>query len=209
MHAVSSVGYAPAVEPEVRELAREAALAFEGMGCEVDEIDPGLPNLEPDLLVQVICETVTANEDRLEEWQKIAFPLYLPFLDLIGAYKPQDVIKVQFHREELWDRLRPVFEQYDLLLCPTSAVTAFELEPPGPLGPMVIDGQEVGPLAWMSYTFPFNFTGQPAASVPCGMSSGGLPVGLQLVGRMYDEVSILRAAAALEQARPWPFPESL
>jgi Asp-tRNA(Asn)/Glu-tRNA(Gln) amidotransferase A subunit family amidase len=203
------LGYAPAIEPEVKELTRQAALAFEGMGCEVDEIDPGLPNLEPDLLVQVICETVTANEDRLEEWQKVAFPLYLPFLDLIGVYKPNDVIRVQFRREELWDKLRPVFERYDLLLCPTSAVTAFKLEPPGPLGPMVIDGQDVGPLAWMSYTFPFNFTGQPAASVPCGMSSDGLPVGLQLVGKMYDEVSILRAAAALEQAQPWPFPESL
>jgi len=203
------LGYAPAVDPEVRKLTREAALAFEDMGCEVEEIDPGLPNLEPDLLVQVICETITANEDRLEEWQKVAFPLYLPFLELINAYKPNDVVRVQFHREELWDKLRPVFDRYDLLLCPTAAVTAFELEPPGPLGPMIIDGTEVGPLAWMCYTFPFNFTGQPAASVPCGMSSEGLPVGLQMVGRMYDEVSILRAAAALEKARPWPFPESV
>lgn len=201
------LGYVPAVDPEVRELTRRAAEVFEELGWPVEEVELDLPNLEGDLLVQVVVETVTANEERLEEWAETAFPLYLPFLDLAKAYKPQDVVRVQFRREELWERLTPVFRDYDLLICPTTAVPAFPLQPPGPLGPSVIDGKEVSPLAWMGFTFPFNFTGQPAATVPCGLSSEGLPVGLQIVGRRLDEVGVLRAAAAFERARPWSFPD--
>jgi aspartyl-tRNA(Asn)/glutamyl-tRNA(Gln) amidotransferase subunit A len=57
--------------------------------------------------------------------------------------------------------------------------------------------------AWTPFTFPFNLTGQPAASVPCGFTTRGLPIGLQIVGRRFDDVSVLRASAAFERARPW------
>jgi aspartyl-tRNA(Asn)/glutamyl-tRNA(Gln) amidotransferase subunit A len=56
---------------------------------------------------------------------------------------------------------------------------------------------------WIPYTYPFNLTGQPAASVPCGFTRDGLPIGLQIVGRRFDDVSVLRAAAAFERERPW------
>ena len=78
----------------------------------------------------------------------------------------------------------------------------FPVQPPGPLGPSTIDGKQVGPVSWVSFTYPFNFTGQPAASVSCGMNSEGLLVGLQLVGQIYDEGSILRAAFAFQEAQP-------
>ncbi|GIT27581.1 MAG: hypothetical protein CM1200mP41_36250 [Gammaproteobacteria bacterium] len=55
----------------------------------------------------------------------------------------------------------------------------------------------------LPFTYPFNFTGQPAASVPCGFTSDGLPVGLQIVGRWRDEATVLRAAACFEAAQPW------
>jgi aspartyl-tRNA(Asn)/glutamyl-tRNA(Gln) amidotransferase subunit A len=61
----------------------------------------------------------------------------------------------------------------------------------------------VTPASWASYTFPFNFSGQPAASVPCGFTGSGLPVGLQIVGGRYREDLVLKAAAAFEEARPW------
>jgi len=203
------LGYVPAVDPEVRDLSYRGAKVFEGLGCKVEEVKLALPNMEPDLLIQVISETVTATENRLEEWKELAFPLYLPFLGLVNTFKPQDIIRVQYHREELWDKVRRVFERFDLLLCPTTAVAAFPIQPPGPMGPSIIDGKQVGPVSWICFTFPFNFTGQPAGTVPCGMNSEGLPVGLQLAGKMYDEVSIFRAAAAFQEARPWPFPNSL
>jgi len=58
-------------------------------------------------------------------------------------------------------------------------------------------------LSWVAFTYPFNLTGQPAATVPCGFTADGLPVGLQIVGARLQDVLVLRAAAAFEAAVPW------
>jgi len=100
------------------------------------------------------------------------------------------------------ERLRGVmldfFQKYDLLLTPTTAVTA----------PLVGErgrGLGRGFIDWnfIPFTCVFNLSGNPAASVPCGFSSSGLPIGLQIVGRLEDEVTVLRASAAFEETRPW------
>ena len=70
-------------------------------------------------------------------------------------------------------------------------------------GPATIDGREVDAFYWLSFTFPFNFTGQPAATVPAGFTEDGLQVGLQIVGRRLDDALVLRASAAFETAAPW------
>ncbi len=88
-------------------------------------------------------------------------------------------------------------------MTPTVAVPAFEIGEVGPMAPATIDGQEVGPIAFMPFTYPFNFTGQPASSVPCGFNSQGLPVGLQIVGDRFEEAKVLRASAAFEKEHPW------
>src|SRR3989454_9658131 len=78
--------------------------------------------------------------------------------------------------------------------------------PPFPIGldnPTEIAGKRVEPYAWIPFTYPFNLTGQPAASVPCGFTNEGLPIGLQIVGRRFDDAGVLGAAAAFERARPW------
>ena len=90
-------------------------------------------------------------------------------------------------------------EQYDLLLTPTLPITAF------------LAGEEV-PIGWHSprwtswtpFTYPFNMTQQPAASVPCGFTAGGLPIGLQIVGPRHGDALVLRAAHAYEAAHPQP-----
>ena len=75
-------------------------------------------------------------------------------------------------------------------------------------GPPVIEGREVDGFYWLSFTFPFNFTGQPAATVPAGFTDDGLPIGLQIVGRRLEDALVLRASAAYEAAAPcrdrWP-----
>src|SRR2546428_2581240 len=73
----------------------------------------------------------------------------------------------------------------------------------GPYNPAVMAGKPVEPCAWIPFTYPFNLTGQPAASVPCGFTNEGLPIGLQIVGRRFDDAGVLGAAAAFERARPW------
>ncbi len=89
-------------------LTRKAAFAFEEMGCHVEEIEAGLPSPEMDLLITVISETVAANEERLEEWKPVAYPLYLPFLELANLYTNRDVVRIQFHRYQLWEVVRKI-----------------------------------------------------------------------------------------------------
>jgi aspartyl-tRNA(Asn)/glutamyl-tRNA(Gln) amidotransferase subunit A len=192
-----------AVEPEVVEITKKAAFAFSELGCEVVEDDPGIPDMAQDLTVMVILETVTEHEHHLEEAKEKMYTLYKPFLDLMDVFNGRDMVRVYYHREDMWDIMRRFFGKYDLLLTPTTACAAFDLKEGGMLNPETVDGKEATPASWIGFTFPFNFTGQPAASIPCGFTARGLPVGLQIVGRRYDEPTVLRAAAAFEAAHPW------
>src|SRR6266480_3480357 len=103
-------------------------------------------------------------------------------------------------RKAVYNAAWRFFRDYDLLLTPTLAVPPFEH---GIQGPAEIGGRTVEPFYWLSFTFPFNLTGQPAATVPAGWTTGGLPVGLQIAGRRLDDPAVLRAAAAYEAAAPW------
>jgi Asp-tRNA(Asn)/Glu-tRNA(Gln) amidotransferase A subunit family amidase len=103
-----------------------------------------------------------------------------------------------FRRYELREKMRVFFEQYDLLLTPALPCAAFDVGLNMP--PQHADRSIV---SWVYYTYPFNLTGQPAASIPAGFTRGGLPVGLQMVAKINHEVDIFRAAAAFEAARPW------
>lgn len=193
----------PAVEREVLEITARAARVFEELGCEVVEDDPGIPDLTQDLVTAMILETATAHEDHLDEAKEKLFPLYLPFLELPAAFSSTDYVRALFHRDDLWQRLWPFFQKYDLLITPAAACVAFDLKEGGTMGPETVDGVEASPTTLAGFTIPFNYTGQPAASIPCGFTSAGLPVGLQIVGRRFDEPTVLRAAAAFEEARPW------
>ena len=111
-----------------------------------------------------------------------------------------DYARALRYLEQLRRQMAVVMESYDLILTPTMTVPAF------PVGerPSTIGGREVdSDWAFNPFNFVFNMTGQPAATVPCGFSSDGLPIGLHLVGRLGDEATVLRASAAFEQARPW------
>ena len=191
------------VDSQVIALTRKAAFSFKELGCQVEEISPKWINMEADFLTTILSETYAATESEFDKYKGMAYPLYLPFLEVATAFTNRDVIKVQFDRYKLVEQVSTTFEKYDLLMTPATAVAAFEAGDMGPLGPEKIDGKDGGPSSWACFTYPFNFTGQPAASVPCGFNSEGLPVGLQIVGRRLQEALVLRAAAAFEKAHPW------
>ncbi len=98
-------------------------------------------------------------------------------------------------------RLAEIFDDVDVLLTPTTATTAFRAEGPAPTE---IDGQQVRPMHFVTFTFPFNISGHPAFSLPCGLDADGLPVGLQIVTRRHEDHVLFQLAAAFEQAMPWP-----
>jgi Asp-tRNA(Asn)/Glu-tRNA(Gln) amidotransferase A subunit family amidase len=102
--------------------------------------------------------------------------------------------------EQLRAHVTDFFSRYDLLLTPTLAAPAF----PCRKRPTEIDGKKVNEKwGFTPFTFLFNMTGNPAASIPCGFSADGLPIGMHLVGRLKDEVTVLKASAAFEEAIPW------
>jgi aspartyl-tRNA(Asn)/glutamyl-tRNA(Gln) amidotransferase subunit A len=94
-----------------------------------------------------------------------------------------------------------LMQRFDLLVTPVLSVPAF---PIGLRGPDTIDGRPATAREWTPFTFVANLTGQPAASIPAGLTSDGLPVGLQLIGRHLADETVLRACAAFEAATSLP-----
>ncbi len=188
------------VEPEVRELTEQAVRTLADLGATVEEENTGWINVQEDWLAIVLSETAASLGPDMERWEKVMYPAYGPLVGAAQGFSGVDFARALFRREELWERTSLLFETYDLLALPTAPCTAF---PAKLVGPERIAGKSVPLTALAAFTIPFNMTGQPAASLPCGFDSEGLPVGLQLVGRRFDEHTVLKAASALESARPW------
>jgi aspartyl-tRNA(Asn)/glutamyl-tRNA(Gln) amidotransferase subunit A len=111
-----------------------------------------------------------------------------------------EVVEAHEARFRLIGVLAEAFTRFDLLLTPTTQVSAFAAE--GPM-PTRIAGQDVDHWSALGLTFPFNLSGHPAVSVPAG-TVDGIPVGLQIVGRRHEDLLVLAAAARYERIRPWP-----
>jgi len=193
------LGYA-AIDPEVKRITAQAARVFEELGCTVDEAPLDLDNPTPAFLDIFYTNNYTSYGHLLDENPDLLTDNARFCLEhgrgLTGADYARALRAVDLMRARLDD----LMESYDLLLTPTMAVTPF------PIGqyPERIGGQEVQPRSGYSpLTRPFNLTGQPAASIPCGYSEEGLPVGLHIVGRRGEEEIVLRASASFEEARPW------
>ena len=194
-----TLGYAEVVDPEVREACGKAARVFRELGCRVEEIDPGWPSPFAAWRAIFAGGIATRLASYTSERDKIDAGL-LRIVDEALKSPPTAFVQAFFDRLAWLDHPRRLFEGYDLLLTPTLARPAFAV---GLDNATEIAGRPVPEWAWSPFTYPFNLTGQPAASVPCGFTKGGLPIGLQVVGRRFDDATVLRASAAFEAARPW------
>jgi len=145
-------------------------------------------------------QLATLLHDKLDEYREQIDPLLAIFIDMSKDKSARGYVAEWWQLLEYRRKINTIFNKYDLLLTPTVSVPPFKL---GCYGPREIAGKKVSPLAWMAFTYPFNVTGQPAASVPCGWTEDNLPVGLQIVGRRFDDATVLKASAAFEKASPW------
>lgn len=193
------LGYAP-VEPEVRAATESAAKRFAELGCQVDEAHPGLD--DPWEIVHTIWSSGMAAVlgDRLDSDGDRLDPGLRAVIETGLTFSAADLARAYLARSLYFQAWRRFMSAYDLVLTPTLPCTAF---PVGQDHPGTVAGHETTYLGWTTFTYPFNVTGQPAATVPCGFDSQGLPIGLQIVGRYRDDATVLRASAAFEQAAPW------
>jgi aspartyl-tRNA(Asn)/glutamyl-tRNA(Gln) amidotransferase subunit A len=195
----ANLGYAP-VDPEVARLCSAAALVFASeLGCHLEAADPGFANPARFFNTIWVGGLGSYLRPQLEAWESRMDPGLVAMVKEVDDLTAADYGSALSQRLALWDVTRKFFDRYDLLLTPTMPMPAFGVD----AMPTEIAGQQTDGLGWTPFTFPFNLTGQPAATVPCGFSAGGLPVGLQIVGGRYADALVLRAAAAFEAARPW------
>lgn len=192
-------GYA-AVDPEVREIAAGAARIFEReFGCCLEIAHPGFADFASDFKAIVACETDLGGMRRMLKADHRAFSPGLSAV-LERPWSATEFTDAMVQRKRIANVMWRFMQRYDLLMTPTVAVPAFELDI---AGPAAIDGKQVPAHGWTPFTYIMNLTGQPAISVPAGWTQAGLPVGLQICGPHLGDGVVLRAAVALEAVAPW------
>jgi len=196
------LGYAEVdVGVEVKSIAETAAHAFEELGHEVEEATPAIES-PFNVFGALYCAWTGVFIGAL--WDDHAdqlAPYTRALLEITRELSGVEVAKAYLEVDK-WRRVMlDFFGKYDLLMTPTTPIPAF---------PIGAKSKKPGPkyYSWCEWHFCpftqiFNLTRNPAASVPCGFSSDGLPISLQIVGRQEDDVTVLRASAALEKVRPW------
>jgi aspartyl-tRNA(Asn)/glutamyl-tRNA(Gln) amidotransferase subunit A len=184
----------------VDDLCRAAAERFESLGCHVEVVTPSWDDPEEIFRVMAAAETHAAWGHALADDAERLDRSLVALLRFGGTIGVESYLRAAQRREELWGEVQRFLARFDLLITPTVAVPPFAVGRPGL---KEINGHPASPLGWIPFTFPFNLTGQPAATVPVGFTPSGLPVGLQIVGRRHGERAVLAASAAFEAAAPW------
>jgi len=192
-----TLGFA-AVDPEVAALVTRAAEAFVELGAHVEQADPGFTDPVEAFEVLWFAGAATSTEHLTPEQRTLLDPGLAEICEQGARYSAVQYLDAHAGRAALGTMLGAFHERYDLLLTPTVPLSAFEVGREVPTGSAARRW-----TSWTPFTYPFNMTQQPAASVPCGWTSKGLPVGLQVVGPRFADALVLAACAAFEQARPW------
>lgn len=193
------LGYVKALDADVEAATAKAAQVFADLGAKVDEVDPGFA--EPLEIIMTIWYGVShaivsgipaAEREKMDPgFRRIAEEGRGVTL---GAY-----LAAHAARTQLAEHMRKFHERYDLLLTPQMPIPALEVGRVTPSDSRFGEGW----IDWSPFTYPFNLTQQPAASVPCGFASDGLPLALQIVGPPRNDALVLRAARAYESACPF------
>ena len=190
------------VDPEIAALVAAAAGRFQDLGAQVEEADPGLPDCGPPFRIHWFAGAANLLSAYSDEQKALMDPGLLEIAAEGAGYPVLDYLAAVRQREAIGVAMNRFHTAYDLLLTPALPIPAFEagLERPR------TGGQERW-VDWTPFSYPFNLTRQPAASVPGGLTSEGLPAGLQIVGPLYADALVLRAARAFETAAPFQMPE--
>ena len=188
------------VDPDVAALVRAAAERFSELGATVEEVATPWAAPGPELIRFFWSAHMTRLQPHLANWEAQMDP---GLVACIKASQNVSVAEYQAARERKMPYIANIhrwFQDWDFLLTPAVSVAAFPAEK---LMPDHWPAHAWDWVSWAEFSYPFNMSWNPAASVPCGFTAAGLPVGLQIVGKRFDDLGVLQAAAAFEQAQPW------
>jgi aspartyl-tRNA(Asn)/glutamyl-tRNA(Gln) amidotransferase subunit A len=192
-----TLGYAQHVHPEVAAACAAAVQRLVELGARVEALDPGFDD-PLDITTGLwflgswtLWNTLTADQQALTD------PDFAAQAAQGRALSALDIQHLNLRRGALGAHMRQFMQRVDLLVTPAVAVPAF---PARPAGQVPMDPASM--LGWTPFSYPFNLTQQPACSIPCGLTSDGLPIGLQIVGPMFGDALVLRAARAFESVQP-------
>jgi aspartyl-tRNA(Asn)/glutamyl-tRNA(Gln) amidotransferase subunit A len=189
-------------DPEVLASASAAARVFEELGCTLDESKIKLDSPFDSWWILFTAATYAANAGLLDSHLDDLTWYVRDALEAAREWTAIDYNRALGQRDRMIVQFADEFERFDLLLSPAMPTTAFPVDKL----PKEIAGKPVYPspaYGFHPYTYPINTIGYPAASVPCGFSSDGMPIGLHIIGRKGDEATVFAASAAFERARPW------
>lgn len=185
------------VDPEVAETTQKAVDLIASLGYDVDLVEKVMDDPIDLWMAEFYAGVGTRLRETIGSAPDIIDPSVLVVLNKAINQDMKSYYESVFRRYEFRDKMRRFFSDYDILLTPTLPVAGFDAgldRPPG--------YEDKSIVSWATFTYPFNLSGQPAASIPVGFSKDGLPIGLQAVAATHDELSILALAGAMEAAMP-------
>jgi amidase len=189
------------VDAEVVRVAEGATRVFRSLGARVKADCCDFSEVEEIVLATRGVSMVGQHADKLPAWRDQMQKGLVWNIEQGLALTPRAIARGETLRTALWHRVRVFMTRYDLLILPTVGVLPFPVEQAYPTH---LNGKPLEHyIQWAYLTYGITLTGLPVISVPCGFSTSGLPVGLQIVGRRRQEAAVLRAAAAFEAAAPW------
>jgi aspartyl-tRNA(Asn)/glutamyl-tRNA(Gln) amidotransferase subunit A len=188
------------VDPEVAALVKAAVARFTELGAIVEEVATPWAKSGPEMIRFFWPAHMARLAPKLKQWANQMDPGLVACIEAGAGISVVDYLLWRERKMAYVSAINQWFEDWDFLLTPAVSVAAFPAEL---LMPAHWPSHDWDWVSWAEFSYPFNMSWNPAASVPCGFTADGLPVGLQVVGRRFDDLGVLQAAAAFEAAQPW------
>ncbi len=188
------------VDPEVAAVVDKAVKAFVQMGAEVEEVTPAWGPLGPELIRFFWPATFTARLASLPEFESRMDPGFVAMIRHAAGFTVPQFMDMRTRRFAYVQQIHEFMQNWDFLLSPAVSVAAF---PADRLQPPHWPQHEWDWLMWAEFSWPFNWSGSPAASVPCGFTWTACPSASRSSGGDLDDLGVLQASHAFEDARPW------